>query len=66
MNENDLTTPTNTPGQPEPTVTLVGPSDHKDTIYVTEDGPIRLFEGRARVPLWFAKKHVRRGWYIEP
>ncbi len=47
-------------------VTLVSPADHKDVTYLTEDGPIRVMEGCARVPESVAKKHLRPGWHLRP
>ncbi len=56
--------PTRPPVPRDRLVTLVGPSDFKDVTLVTEDGEIRLFEGRARVPEWLAQKHLKAGWHI--
>ncbi len=53
----------------EELVALVGPADQKDVTYLTEAGPIRFVEGRARVPLSVARKLARAprpGWLIEP
>lgn len=47
-------------------VTIVSPADHKDVTYLTEDGPIRLHEGRARVPAWLAAKLLKPGWHTRP
>ncbi len=51
-------------------VTLIKPyADQKDVTYLcAEAGPIRLIEGKARVPLSVARKIVegRRGWLVEP
>jgi hypothetical protein len=52
--------------QPDEYVTLVAPGGHKDIIYLTAGGPIRFFEGCARVPESVARKHLRPGWHIRP
>jgi hypothetical protein len=50
--------------QGERYVTLVGPADYRDVTLLTEDGEIRLFEGRVRLPEWLAAKHLKPGWHI--
>lgn len=53
------------PPHDDPTVVLVSPAGHPDTTLFAEAGPIRLIEGRARLPLSVARLHVRPGWTIE-
>jgi hypothetical protein len=47
-------------------VTLVGPAEHRDYVYLNEGVQIRFFEGRARVPESVAKKLLRPGWHVRP
>ena len=54
-------------GEAEELVVVVRPGPERDIVFVTKHGPVRFFEGRARVPLSVAEELARRpGWTIEP
>ena len=54
-------------GEAEQLVTLAKPGPERDIVLLTQHGPIRFIEGRARVPLSVAEELSRRpGWALEP
>ena len=54
-------------GEAQRFATVVKPGPERDIVLLTEFGPVRFLEGRARLPLSVAEELVRQpGWYLEP